>query len=130
MSMEVITLESEAYQRLINKISDIEQYVKRTSDLFTELESTLELSSRELMDTLQVSKSTIYRWRRDRIIPFRYDEKGNALYSYQGLILAIKNGNLYIPKTSKAVLLAQLTDYKESIITNSLWHTDNNEVLK
>jgi len=111
--MQVITLESEAFRKLINKISEIEQYVKRTSDLFLELKSTLELSSsRELMDTLQASKSAIYTWWRDRIIPFRYEEKGNALYSYQGLILAIKNGNLYILKTSKAVLLAKLTDYK------------------
>lgn len=110
--MQVITLESEAFRKLINKISEIEQYVKRTSELFIELESTLKLSSRELMDTLRVSKSTIYRWWRDRIIPFRDDKKGNALYSYPALILAIKNGNLYIPKTSKAVLLARLTDYK------------------
>ncbi|MPN57480.1 hypothetical protein SDC9_205174 [bioreactor metagenome] len=128
--MQVITLESEAFQKLINKISDIEQYVKRASDLFIELESTLELSSRELMDTLQVSKSTIYRWRRDRIIPFRYDEKGNALYSYRGLILAIKNGDLYIPKTSKAFLLSKLTEYKESLIINSLLRNDKKEILE
>lgn len=128
--MQVITLESEAFQKLINKISDIEQYVKRASDLFIELESTLELSSRELMDTLQVSKSTIYRWRRDRIIPFRYDEKGNALYSYRGLILAIKNGDLYIPKTSKVFLLSKLTEYKESLIINSLLRKDKKEILE
>jgi hypothetical protein len=71
--MQVITLESEAFQILIKKIKDIEQYVRRTSDLFSELEETLELTSREVMDTLGVSKSTLYRWRESHAIPFRYD---------------------------------------------------------
>ena len=123
--MQVITLESEAFQILIKKIKDIEQYVRRTSDLFSELEETLELTSREVMDTLGVSKSTLYRWRESHTIPFRYDERGNALYPYKDLIIAIKNGSLTMQNANKSQILAKLSDFKEEIITNSLWHNSS-----
>lgn len=32
--MQVITLESEVFQKLVTKLTDIENYVKRTTDLF------------------------------------------------------------------------------------------------
>lgn len=120
--MQVITLESEAFQVLMKKITDIEQYVRRTSDLFSELEETLELTSREVMDTLGISKSTLYRWRDSHTVPFRYDERGNALYPYRDLVIAVKNGSLTIQNANKSQILAKLSDFKDEIITNSLWH--------
>lgn len=122
--MQVVTIESEAFQVLMKKITEIEQYVRRTSDLFNELEESLDLTSREMMDTLGVSKSTLYRWRESRAVPFRYDERGNALYSYKDLIIAVKSGSLIIQSTNKSEILAKLADYKEKIITNSLWHNE------
>lgn len=123
--MQVITLESEAFQVLMKKIKDIEQYVRRTSDLFSELEETLELTSREVMDTLGISKSTLYRWRDSHTIPFRYDERGNALYSYKDLVIAVKSGSLTMQNANKSQILAKLSDFKEAIITNSLWHNSS-----
>lgn len=122
--MQVITLESEAYKALMDKIADIEQYVKQTSELFSELEENLELTSRELMDTLLVSKSTLYRWRCNRIIPFHYEENGNVLYPFKGLIIAIKSGELSIPNTNKVDLLNKLANFKKQIITSTIWHQD------
>lgn len=119
--MQVITLESEVFQKLVTKLTDIENYVKRTTDLFIELEEHLELTSREIMDTLRVSKSTLYRWRQDRIIPFHYDSSGNVLYSFKGLVLAIKSGQLTLRNTNKSDLLTKLADFKETMIQNSLW---------
>lgn len=128
--MQVITIESEAFQKLLEKIIGIEQYVKKTSNIFTDLEETLELTSRELMDILNVSKSTLYRWRKDRTVKFRYEKNGNVFYSYIGLLIAIKTGSLSIPNTNKAELLARLSDFKEKIITNSLWHNEMKEKNK
>ena len=122
--MQVITLESEAFQVLMKKITDIEQYVKRTSDLFSELEETLELTSREVMDTLGVSKSTLYRWRDSHTVSFHYDERGNALYPYKDLVVFVKNGSLTMQNANKSQILAKLSDFKETIITNSLWHNN------
>ncbi|OPZ31689.1 MAG: hypothetical protein BWZ00_00467 [Bacteroidetes bacterium ADurb.BinA174] len=123
--MQVITIESEAFQTLMKKIKDIEQYVRRTSDLFSELENTLELTSREVMDTLGISKSTLYRWRESHTVPFRYDERGNALYPYKDLVVAVKNGTLTMQNANKSQILAKLSDFKESIITNSLWQNSS-----
>ncbi len=118
--MQVITFESEAFQALMNKVANIEQYVKQTSNLFHELEATLELNSREVMDTLGISKSTLYRWRESRSIAFRYDEKGNALYPYKDLILDVKMGKLTIQNSNKSEILSKLTEFKEKIISSSL----------
>lgn len=123
--MQVITIESKAFQVLMKKIKDIEQYVRRTSDLFSELEETLELTSREVMDTLGISKSTLYRWRESHTVPFRYDERGNALYPYKDLVIAVKNGSLTMQNANKAEILAKLSDFKEKIITNSLWQNSS-----
>lgn len=122
--MQVITLESEVFKKLLSQITDIENYVKRTTDLFTELEDKLELTSREIMDTLNVSKSTLYRWRKERIIPFRYEVSGNVLYSFKGLVLAIKSGELQIRNTSKPELLTKLADFKDNMIKSSLWNDE------
>lgn len=124
--MKVINIESEAFQELLKKIRNIEQYVKRTSDLFCELDETLELSSRDIMDTLGISKTTLYRWRDKHIIPFRFDERGNALYPYKDLIIAVKNGTITMPKTNKTEILCMLSDFKEKVIVGSLWHTKPN----
>ena len=41
--MKVITFESEAFEKMLAKIQAIEQYVKRTADLFADLDETLEI---------------------------------------------------------------------------------------
>lgn len=125
--MEIITIESGAYQALIDKIVQIEKYVKGTTDLFADFEKQLELSSKDLQTVLGVSKSTLYRWRKDRVIPFRYDDSGNALYSFKGLVLAVKNGNLKIRGLTKTQMLMQLATLKEQIIQNSLWENKHKE---
>lgn len=122
--MQVITIESEAYKVLMDKIIGIEEYVKRTTDIFSDLEENLELTSREMMDTLGVSKSTLYRWRENHVIVYRYDERGNALYPYKDLVVAIKSGSLTMQNANKSQILAKLSDFKETIITNSLWHNN------
>ncbi len=119
--MEVITVESEVFQELKEKIENIERYVKSTTDLFTELDEKMELTSREIKDILHVSKSTLYRWRKDKIIPYRYEDSGNVLYSFKGLVLAIKTGELQIRNTNKSDLLLQLASFKEKMIKKSLW---------
>ncbi len=117
--MEVITLESKAFEELKNKIETIEKYVKSTTELFIELDDKLELTSREIMDTLNISKSTLYRWRKYKKIPYRYEDSGNVLYSFKGLVLAIKKGDVQIRNINKPDLLTQLADFRENIIRNS-----------
>ncbi|MBS9768674.1 MAG: hypothetical protein KGV44_14220 [Flavobacteriaceae bacterium] len=125
--MKVITIESDVFKELIERISAIENYVKQTTALFCEIDEHLELSSREIRSCLQVSKSTLYRWRQEKIIPFRYNESGRARYSFKGLVMATKSGQLTIRHTDKAEILEKLATLKEQIIQNSLWESNKKE---
>lgn len=120
--MQVITLESEAFEKLVEKITDIERYVKRTTDLFADLDDSLELTSREIMDIFGVSKMTVYRWRTEGLIPYRINNRGKAFYPYKDVFLAVKNGELDIHNSNKAMSLAKLAEFKDKVITSSLWY--------
>lgn len=130
-SYKVITFESEAFKTISERIEVIERYVKRTAELFTNLDETLELTSREIMDTFGVSKMTLYRWRNDGSIPYRLDDRGRAFYSYRDVFLAIKNDTLNIQSSNKAVSLAKLAAFKDKIIKSSLWYQgeDNDDEI-
>ena len=61
--MEIIAVESQAYQELIDRLNRIEQYVERTSHLLHDIDDELEMTTKDLLETLNVSESTLYRWR-------------------------------------------------------------------
>ena len=60
--MEIIAVESLAYQELIDRLNRIEQYVERTSHLIQDIYDELEMTTKDLIGTLDVSESTLYRW--------------------------------------------------------------------
>ena len=57
--MEIITVESLAYQELIDRLNRIEQYVERTSHLIQDIDDELEITTKDLIGTLNVSESTL-----------------------------------------------------------------------
>ena len=67
--MEIIAVESQAYQELIDRLNRIEQYVERTSHLIQDIDDELEMTTKDLIGTLNVSESTLYRWRKPEAIP-------------------------------------------------------------
>ena len=62
--MEILAVESQAYQELIDRLNRIEQYVERTSNLIQDIDEELEMTTKDLIGTLNVSESTLYRWRK------------------------------------------------------------------
>ena len=58
--MEIIAVESQAYQELIDRLNRIEQYVERTSRLIQDIDDELEMTTKDLIGTLNVSESTLY----------------------------------------------------------------------
>ena len=56
--MEIIAVESQAYQELIDRLNRIEQYVERTSRLIQDIDDELEMTTKDLIGTLNVSEST------------------------------------------------------------------------
>ena len=49
--MEIIAVESQAYQELIDKLNRIEQYVERTSRLIQDIDDELEMTTKDLIGT-------------------------------------------------------------------------------
>ena len=51
--MEVISMESSAYQDLIDRLNRIEQYVERTTHFLQDINDELEMSTKYLIETLK-----------------------------------------------------------------------------
>ncbi len=117
--MDTIKIESEAYRKLLSKLEGIEQHIKRTSNLFSEIDDILEMTTREVIETLGTSESTVYRWRQDRLVPYRYDESGNVRFLFKDLYLAIKCSRISLQGTNKKDLLIKLTEFKDDFVRNS-----------
>ena len=78
--MEVISMESSAYEDLIDRLNRIEQHVERTTHFLQDIDDELEMSTKYLIETLNVSESTLYRWRKKNLVRFRYTEGGDVHY--------------------------------------------------
>lgn len=117
--MDTIKIESEAYKKLLSKIEGIERYIKNTSALFVDIEDTLEMTTREVIETLGTSESTVYRWRQDRLVPYRYDESGNVRFLFKDLYLSIKCSRISLQGTNKKDLLIQMAEFKDDFVRNS-----------
>ena len=83
--MEIIAVESQAYQELIDKLNRIEQYVERTSRLIQDIDDELEMTTKDLIGTLNVSRVHLYRWRKKQLVRYRYTEGGDVRYSHSSL---------------------------------------------
>ena len=103
--MEVITIDSIAFQKLVEQLNRIESYVERTS-------------TKDLMTIFCISESTLYRWRKGGSISFRYTETGGVRFSYSSLFMAIKCFRIKIPGMAKEEALKRLSDYKDGILLN------------
>src|SRR3712207_7045729 len=94
--MEIIAIESQAYQDLIDRLNRIEQYVERTSHLIQDIDDELEMTTKDLIGTLNVSESTLYRWRKKQLVRYRYTESGDLRYFFKSIVIATKCNRLRV----------------------------------
>ena len=119
--MEVIVIESETFQQIMQRLENIESHVLRSNDIYKQVnEGQIELTSREMMETLKVSESTLYRWRQDRLVPFRYTDTGSIRFPFDAVYHAVYTGNLTVRSIEKQELLAYLTQFKDQLIKKSI----------
>ena len=107
--MEVITIDSIAFQKLVEQLNRIESYVERTTELYRDIDDALEISTKDLMTIFCISESTLYRWRKGGSISFRYTETGGVRFSYSSLFMAIKCFRIKIPGMAKEEALKRLS---------------------
>lgn len=124
MSMDVITIESEAYQNLLTQLNRIESFVERTAGLYCDIEENLELTSKELVKTLGVSLSTLYRWRQNGMIRHRFLKNGEVRYPFNALFFAVRHSHLSVPGLSKEEVMRRLNEFKDNLIINGITYNE------
>jgi transcriptional regulator, merR family len=117
--MEVISMESSVYQDLVDRLNRIELYVERTTHLLQDIDDELEMSTKDLIETLNISESTLYRWRKKNLVRFRYTESGDVRYFYKSLLICARCNRLRISGMRNDELLDRLLRYKDKLILSS-----------
>ena len=123
--MEIITVESLAYQELIDRLNRIEQYVERTSHLIQDIDDELEMTTKDLIESLNVSESTLYRWRKKQLLRYRYTESGEVRYFFKSIIIAVKCNRLRVSGMRNDVVLGRLNRFKDNLIMSSCLNSKN-----
>ena len=123
--MEIITVESLAYQELLDRLNRIEQYVERTSHLIQDIDDELEMTTKDLIETLNVSESTLYRWRKKQLLRYRYTESGDVRYFFKSIIIAVKCNQLRVSGMRNDVVLGRLNRFKDNLIMSSCLNSKN-----
>lgn len=122
--MEVITIDSVAFQQLKEQLNRIESYVERTIELHKDIDDALEMGSKDVMETLAISESTLYRWRKKGLVRYHYAHSGDIRYSYKSLFMAIKCFQIRVPAMPKEEAVRRLMEYKENIVINGYMTKD------
>ncbi len=115
--MEIITFESEAYQSLVDRLDKIQEYVESTYSQISELNDDLEMTTQDLIKTLKVSESTLYRWRKRNLIQFRYTESGEVRYHFKYLYQAFKCNKLRVTGLTTEQVIACLNTFRDHILS-------------
>ena len=77
--MEVITMDSKAYQDLVDKINKIADYVISKNENSKVPEQEIWLDSQEVANLLRISTKTLQRLRKDKLISYTI-LRGRCLY--------------------------------------------------
>ena len=90
--METITMDSEVFKALNEKLTTIEDFVRNIqSATQTELTDKKMLTSSEVCDLLRICKRTLQRWRDNHLITDIISE-GKCLYEYREIKRILKEG--------------------------------------
>ena len=117
--MEVITMDSTAFLSLKDQLNRIESFIERASSVYQEVDDNLEMTSKEVMVTLSISESTLYRWRKKALVRYRYTSSGDIRYMYNSLFLAIKCSHIRISAMAKEEAMRRMNEYKDNLIVKS-----------
>ncbi len=112
-------MESQAYQELVDRLNRIEHYVERTSHLLQDIDDELEMSTKDLTETLSVSESTLYRWRKRQLIRYRYTESGDIRYFFKSILIAAQCNRLRVSGMRNEDILGRLQRFKDNLIVSS-----------
>lgn len=84
-------------------------------DAFVIDENDTELGTRDVLRILEISNSTLSRWRSQGVVQFRYLSSNHVAYLYSKLYNAVKSGKATCKGFSKIKALQRLDDYMSNL---------------
>ena len=114
--MEIIAVESQAYQELIDRLNRIEQ------------DDELEMTTKDLIGALNVSESNLYRWRKKQLVRYRYTEGGDVRYFFKSIVIATKCNRLRVSGMRNDEVLGRLNRFKDNLIMSSCLNPKNRQL--
>lgn len=102
-------------QKAIEIIASIKEFLREIElelGLATQDDTHFEiLTESELMDIFGVSRTTLYRARKNGGLPFMQSTTGGVEYNYSAVLLALKTNRFRVPNTAKSEAIEKLKDY-------------------
>ncbi len=114
-------------RQIHQELSTVIRFISELRQDYRVLEDKIELSSKDVMRLVGISKSTLSRWRVDNVISFRYVSYNQVVYSFKDLYIAIKTGRASFRGFSRIEALQRLNAYKDGLIKGYMG--DNEDLL-
>ncbi len=120
------------------KVDNISRTLKNVQEQLAELNSNvgnltvmrnalvndIRLDNLTMEVVLEVSDSTLYRWRSSRSIPFHSRDNGSIYYNYDEVLAALRKGELNARGFNRLHAIEKMIRYRENILHskgNSSW---------
>ena len=123
--MEVITVDSEVYQQFSERLDRIEKYIERASNMENSIGKAMLMTTRDVMDTLQISQSTLFRWRRDGKIHTIVMPSGELRFKFEEIYIALRCCQIRVQGCSKETSIKRMDDFKNTTITRNIRELTN-----
>ena len=84
--------------------------------------------TKDLIGTLNVSESTLYRWRKKQLVRYRYTEGGDVRYFFKSIVIATKCNRLRVSGMRNDEVLGRLNRFKDNLIMSSCLNPKNRQL--
>ncbi|MBQ8455075.1 MAG: DNA-binding protein [Bacteroidaceae bacterium] len=118
--MEVITVDSEVYQQFSERLDRIEKYIERAANMEHSIGKALLMTTRDVMETLQISQSTLFRWRRDGKIQTIVMPSGELRFKFEEIYTALRCCQIRVQGCSKETTIKRMDEFKNTTITKNI----------
>ncbi len=102
---------------------DVQQQLSMLNDnvgnltvLRNALVNDIQLDNLTMEVVLEVSDSTLYRWRSTRSIPFHIRENSTIYYVFEEVLVALRKGDLNARGFNRLHAIEKMIEYRENII--------------
>ena len=128
MEEQIESINDVSVGQAINEIRDIMRDISSfVKELRSERDKTIEgivLNREQVLEILNVSKSTLARWRQDRMIPYKVLKNNCSVYLYDELFVALKRGDFSARGFDRSAAIRRMKDFMTGRINGDIFSND------